>query len=112
MNARSFNELALIAEQTISPSSPNMAGGQNKTTDSKYSYKKGTFTKPGGAVNQYQMGTVPQTTSPIECEEVDSNPVLMKIEELLETAVNDEMTYAIHQLAELKEFVKGLEAGD
>ncbi len=110
MTPKSLHEMAQIVEENYLQQTTKMADGQRAAETGRYSYRKGAFTAPGGSVNQYQQNSIPTTTSPVECEEIDSDPVMMKLNELMKQAEDDEMVYAIHQLGTLKEFIKGLES--
>ena len=99
----SFNDLALIYETYYHA---QKAGGQKDAMEGNPSYRKGTFSTPRGAVNQYQANSIPQTTAPVSDEEKEVNPIIAKIDELMKEAGDDGMDYAVHQLGTLKKFIE------
>ena len=101
----SFNELGLIYENYFIA---KKAGGQKDTVDSEISYRKGAYTNPGGLTNQYKEGEIPTIVAAIDEEK--SDPVMDKIDELVEEAKGDGMDYAMLQLLALKRFIEEYEA--
>lgn len=107
MTPKSLHELALIVEMNYGQTSPSKAGGQVDSVNGKHSYNKGHMLAPGigGRVNE-----IPQTVSPIECEETD--PVIAKITELQNEAEKWGQENTIQALLTLKEFIKDLNQQD
>jgi len=103
MTPKSLHELALIVEMNYGQTSPSKAGGQVDSVNSKYSYRKGQMLAPGigGRVNE-----IPQTVSPIECEETD--PVIAKITELEKEADKHGQQNTLQTLLTLKKFITDL----
>ncbi len=99
----SFNEIGLIYEAFA-----KKAGGQKDTIEGNHSYRKGTFTSPQGSVNQFQANLTNTVTAPIECEEVEEDPIIKKIEEMEKEAADHGQDYAMLQLAELRVFIEKL----
>lgn len=97
-----IEKLNLIYEAFLTP---RKASGQQDSTDGKHSYRKGTFSTPQGSVNQYQANQISQVTAPIDEEEKDVDPIIVKIEELQKEAEADGMDYAVLQLVTLKQFI-------
>ncbi len=107
MTPKSLHELALIVEMNYGQTSPSKAGGQVDSVNGKHSYKKGHMLAPGigGRVNE-----IPQTVTPIECEETD--PVIAKIVELEKEADKHGQQNTLQALLTLKEFIKDLNGGE
>ena len=99
----SFNELGLIYEAYYTA---QKAGGQKDAMEGNPSYRKGTFSTPRGAVNQYQANQIDGSLTPISDEEKTCDPILDKIEDLQKEAEADGMDYAVLQLAMLKKFIE------
>jgi hypothetical protein len=96
----SFNELGLIYETYFIA---KKAGGQKDTVESEIGYRKGVFTNPGGAINQYKKGEISNIVAAIDEEQ---NPIIEKIDEMIKEAEDDGMDYAMLQLLELKRFIE------
>jgi len=111
-----YNKLREIYEGTVystefTPSpynqtydSPNARFGAREGGGPSYSRGAIPGAYPGaGASNTYAMGRVPLNS------DEESDPVISKIENLMKTAHEDEMMYAVHMLGELKAYIKDLQ---
>ena len=92
-----FNELGNIYEAYFA----KPAGGQRDLAQGSPSYKK-SYMQPGGT-NQYAMNAM---NGPVPVSDEESNPVLDKINALIAEAENNGQAYALHQLTDLKAFIK------
>lgn len=102
----SFNELGLIYESFFVA---QKAGGQKDSVDSSTSYKKGTFSTPQGSVNQFRANMTlvgGPVGSDEEAPEPESDPIILKIEELQKEAEEHGQDFALLQLIELKKFIE------
>ena len=98
----SFNELGLIYETYYA----QKAGGQKDTVEGP-GFRKGAFSTPQGALNQYQSNQISQITAPVSDEEApEEDPIIVKLEELQKEAEDNGQDYAVLQLAELKKFIE------
>ena len=99
----SFNDLGLIYENYYA----KQAGGQKELAEGP-GYRKGTFSTPGGSLNQYNANQgLNNITAPVSDEEApEENPIIDKIEEMQKEAEEHGQDYALLQLAELKKFIE------
>lgn len=71
-----------------------------------YAYSQGPHSYSRGQIPTANPGSQgPMTRVPLNSDE-ETNPVLIKIEQLMKQAHDDEMLYAVHMLGQLKEFIK------
>ena len=101
----SFNELGLIYETYYQA---NKAGGQKDTVESEVGYRKGTFSTPGGSINQYQANLTAGGYAVSDEEAPEEDPIINKIEEMEKEAADHGQDYAMLQLATLKKFIEEL----
>ena len=61
----------------------------------------------GSAPRPYEMGLTGNGITAVIADE-ETNPVIIKIDDLMKTAEDDEMLYALHMLGQLKAYVQEL----
>ena len=94
---------------TIYESFEAVSNGQYSPAQGQPSYRKGSLpgAYAGSAPRPYEMGLTGNGITAIIADE-EENPILHKIAELMAEAEEQEMSFALYQLGELKKFIDEL----
>jgi hypothetical protein len=113
MYVSSFRDLQTIYEEGYRGMSYNPSPNRTYTAEpSNHSYRQGIPFNAGGSDNEYARMALNTGIAIADDEEhhatgiIGKAEVIEKIKELTKLANQDEMTYAVHMLGQLKEFIK------